>query len=790
VLTYDLVVAPAAKQVVGSGVSAAPSVAGLIDASYHSETGRIRTSFSSTTGSGQDVTRISATSVTHLVQRSSDARTSLPAVSLDVVRGQRQLTLFDQQVGGLGLQRGSRNVRGAHYRTERLELHAGLISSLLYGNFLFSPAASGTLATASYQLRVGDVIVVPQGTWSSSGSSRIGPSGFAPGVQLRRASLDGRFRASGEIAYKRDLAAAATASFTNANHHVAVSGDHVPPTFPRAGGGPPPGSSFRGELRSRLSPRVSFSLNTEASRRLLAAVSQRTGTSNADVRIGLGPRWSISTGTVVSLFDDDTVEVRSVSLPAGVAWSGARAGISGLVRYQRNTSRNRGGIGARLHASGRTRDFSFSGSADYQRETATVALVFRDAPELARLFAELGFAARSPEDLARVLHANDFPAINDYLQHSTANLNPWRLYLRAEASWTPAPRVGAVRFSVSSDRAASTSAVRDHFLGTVDYTRRLGGQFDLTGSSTWWLSETAGTRHARWSYGLGIRVRFDGSHGPGSLFRRRTIRGFVYRDDELEGPTGSGAAPMAGVRIQLDGLESTVTGSDGQFMFDDATPGAHRVEALLPPSAGLRFTTPSVVEVSGGGSVTFGIGRVPAQVIGYVRDDAGAPMPGIRLTLACGARRTQSSTDTQGRYSMAGPEGRCSVVADPDSFPAGYDGSAASAVEVTLALETPARADHVVRALRSVSGVAPGQGLRVTMRTGETQIVHQTDSAGRFVFRNLKPGAYTLSLRLGGETVERRVEVPAGPAALHVDLRSDAAGVSGVRRPPHPAPGG
>lgn len=772
VRTYDLIVAPTTKRVLGSGVSAAPQVAGLVDAGYNSETGRISTSVSSTTGSRQHVTRVSATSVTHLVQRSSDARTSLPAVSIDVVRGNRQLTLFDQQVGGTGLQRGSRTVRGAHYRTERVELHAGLISSLLYRNFIFSPAASGKFAAASLKLKVGDFLLVPQATWYSPGSSHNGMPGLAPGVQLRRASRDGRFRASGEIGYGRDLAAAATASFTSANHHVSVGGDHVPPTFPLAGGGPPPGSSFRGELRSRLSPRLSFSLNTEAGRRWLAAVSQRTGTSNADVRIGLGPRWSLSTGTVVSLFDDDAVQVTSVSLPIGAAWSASGAGMSGLVRYERNTSRNRGGLGARLQANGRTRHFNFRGSADYQREAATVALVFRDAPELARLFAELGFAARTPEDLARLLHQSDFPAIGEYLQRSTANLNPWRLSLRAEASWSPGARIGAARFSVSSDRAASTSAVRDHLLGTVDYTRRLGAQFDLTGSSTWWLSETPAIQATRWSYGLGIRVRFDGSNGVGSLFRRQTIRGFVYRDDKLEGPTSSRSAPMAGVRVQLDSLQSTVTGSDGQFVFDAATPGAHRVEALLPPSAGLRFTTPSVVELSGGGSVTFGIGRLPAQVIGYVRDDAGAPVPGVRLTLVCGARQTHSSTDTNGRYSMAGPEGRCSVLADPGSFPAGYDGGGTSAAEVTLALERPARAEHVVRALRSLSGLAPAPALRVTMRTGETEIVRQTDTSGRFVFRNLKPGACTLSVVLDGKTVERRVEVPAGPAALDVDFRS------------------
>lgn len=773
VLTFDLIVSPATNRVQTSGVSATSAATGYADAAYNSETRRITTSVTSTTGSGPRATRLSATSVTHLLQPSSDARTSLAAVSLDAVRGKHQLTLLDQQVNATALQRGSRNVRGVHYRSEGLELHAGLIASVLYRDFIFAPDTSGKLASASYQFKLGSLSIGPQAAWYSSGSGTSGTSGFAPGIQMRHASGDGRFRASGELGYASTLAAAGSFSFDNARHHLTVAGDHVPPAFPLAGGGPPPGSSFRGELRSRLSSRVSFGFNAEGDRRLLATTPQRTGSSSADIKVGLSPGWSMTAGSTVSVFQDEDVRFASVSVPVGLSWNGTRTNVSGIARYQQNTSRNRGGLGGRVHANGRIRDFTFTGSVDYQREAATVALVFREAPELARLFAELGFAARTPEELSRLLQQPESSGLTAYLQRATTNLSPWRLQLRADASWNPGARVGAVRFALLSDRTASTSSARDHLMGTLTYTRPVAGRFELTGSGSWWLSETAASRTGRWNYGLGIRVRFDGRNGFASMFRRQTIRGHVFSDDGAQGTAASAQLPLAGVRVVLDGDQETETAADGQFAFNNVRSGPHRVEAILPSIPGLRFSTPSVVQVVEGQPVTFGIGRVPARVFGYVRDDAGVPVPSVKLTLRCGTGQTEASTDSSGRYSMSGPEGPCSVTPDASSVPAGYDAAGTQPVETHLAAEWPVRVDHVVTAQRSLSGIAPAtqQALTVTIRREDTEVTRKTDRNGRFVFRNLKPGVYTLSVVIDGRTVERRVEMPPGPAVFAVDLR-------------------
>src|SRR4051794_27234186 len=64
---------------------------------------------------------------------------------------------------------------------------------------------------------------------------------------------------------------------------------------------------------------------------------------------------------------------------------------------------------------------------DYQRDAATVDLVFREDPALAQAFAALGLEVQSPEDLARVLRDNPALAQLGYLEGATVNLHPWRL---------------------------------------------------------------------------------------------------------------------------------------------------------------------------------------------------------------------------------------------------------------------------------------------------------------------------------------------------------------------------
>jgi protocatechuate 3,4-dioxygenase beta subunit len=55
-------------------------------------------------------------------------------------------------------------------------------------------------------------------------------------------------------------------------------------------------------------------------------------------------------------------------------------------------------------------------------------------------------------------------------------------------------------------------------------------------------------------------------------------------------------------------------------------------------------------------------------------------------------------------------------------------------------------------------------------RLVETGAEQRTDADGRFVFRNLKPGVYHLTVAMPGRRLERVIVVPEGPAVVKVEL--------------------
>ena len=92
---------------------------------------------------------------------------------------------------------------------------------------------------------------------------------------------------------------------------------------------------------------------------------------------------------------------------------------------------------------------------------------------------------------------------------------------------------------------------------------------------------------------------------------------------------------------------------------------------------------------------------------------------------------------------------------------------------VRLASGIPVRADYEFRAMRSLTGVVAVAGTAVTLRHGGVSLVKRADAAGRFAFRNLSPGTYTVAVDTGTTVVEQRIEIPAGPGVIDIDMRRD-----------------
>lgn len=314
------------------------------------------------------------------------------------------------------------------------------------------------------------------------------------------------------------------------------------------------------------------------------------------------------------------------------------------------------------------------------------------------------------------------------------------------------------------ERSRTTRRVEEGGSGTLRYGRRLAGALDVFGSVSAWSRVLGGTEQRGWSWSAGLRQRFDGPRRPFS--RGGVVEGRVVQDATGLGRPGAASAPEAGVRVRLEDGREALTDAEGRFRFNVNGAGPHRVEVVLPTTAGAYFTTPSVITAAAGDRIEFGVSRTPARLTGALRDDAGAGIAGATVSLS-GPTTLSSRTDSSGRFSFAGPEGDYTLAIDAASLPPGYDLSRLDHRPIRLTRDLPAHEAFVVRAFRSISGSVrwpPVPGRLVWLV--EPWVRREVGPDGRYVFRDLAPGRYTIAVHAGDRFERRVIDVPAGPATI------------------------
>jgi len=134
------------------------------------------------------------------------------------------------------------------------------------------------------------------------------------------------------------------------------------------------------------------------------------------------------------------------------------------------------------------------------------------------------------------------------------------------------------------------------------------------------------------------------------------------------------------------------------------------------------------------------------------------------------------TTDGDGAFVLHQiPEGDYDVEIDEDSVPPGYLTAELAPQKVKVGAATPGSAVFTVRASRSISGkvsayqAADGKYTPIAGRTvmlKEAAKTSITDASGRFMFRNLAAGSYTVAVMAGSREVTKLVKLPASPTAL------------------------
>jgi hypothetical protein len=730
---------------------------------YDSETSRVTSTLDVAVATGAGTVQLKVVNMTKA--RALDdgfARSAFPLASLSVGSDRRRLILGDELVTRSPLTLDGTLLRGVHLRADRLEVHAGFASSLLYGS-LFVPAARENTAGVAYGFG-SDALRVSPSLYAFPDAARVRPGArtLLPGLMVEKTGK-GSLRVSGEVAWSGALGAAGEISYQTPANRLLVRVRHQPYALPALSIGHPQGTFADLAWSARLARPLALTLTGASARYDDPRGPQRTAGATGQLVWSLGRNWSARAGASVGRYDAElTPAVRTLTVPVGLAFDTGRFGLSALYRHQTNSATNRGGPGGRVtvHGGGRLKLRAF---ADYQRDAPTLALALRNDPEIARALAEQGLVARTPEDLARLLEENALllagePGV------ARLTLDPTRAQAGFDLTWSGARTQARVHGLF--DRIETTSRWQETRLATVSLTHRVGST-ELTAAYTRWTSDFSAFGDAGDVFQVGVRRTFSGGEPGGA--RRARISGQVYRDS---GPAGTATAGVPGVTVRLGDGRTTVTDARGDFVFEGVGRRGRRVEALLP-SANSFFTTPSPVEVKDSDFVRFGLRFSGGRLDGRVHDDAGRPVGGLALRVAGAAGTSTAVSDSSGAFTFEVAEGGYTLSLDAASLPAGYEAVSPETRDVRVSLAAPAHADVALRVQRSIGGRLAGAGAGVEVRLRTAGRAVRTDEQGRFLFRYVPAGPDTVEAQIAGRPVTRPVLVPEGPAILHgVDLEA------------------
>ena len=709
---------------------------------------------------------------------------SLPLASLSFKNGRRHVTLMDRVVDNSPLTMVRSNVRGVHWEEGPVRVHGGYS---FFGTFehLLIPADRQAVAGLSYQQRLGrTTTVTPNLYYYRSRASGPG-DGLAATAVLETQPFEGA-QALAEVAVgggtggvALDLQVARPDVQAWATLRVA------PDALPTLRTDQPAGRQIdAGVVKSTERWRVDARALSQQFGE--GANDQSTHVLRVDLSRTLARWWQVHGGSFFSTFDGGAshAKVQSVGVPAGVAVNAGPVGAGLDYQWSRETGQRVGGHLLRASLNGTRGRLYIGGSAERQTQAPTLSAAFFDQPALQRELDRLGIAASTPEQLAEVLRTNASLAALGYASAIGVDLTPVRDRLTGRLTWT-APGRFRPRLDIGStmNRDARVTRTRRSSVHSASATAHVRSGTDA--ALTWSLvcpDRPSGTSRCQPALMASLQQQLGRMAGLLGGPRAGEVSGVVFRDDQGRGSYVPGMPGLAGYEVILDGAHRSFTVGDGRYVFHDVRPGPHRVEVQLPAGGSVYFTTPSPVDVRPGRPADFGIALTQSRLRARARTDVDQPLVGVVLHATDGMRTLTATTDADGVAPFVGlAEGTYHVHVDPGSLPVGYylPDPAARPARVMPRLSDmltftvhAARsiAGHVRRFDRTLGTYVPAASVPVALHP--TNQRSTTDRQGRYVFRGLSAGTYTVAAGAGGRARSAVVTLPVGPAALSgIDLQ-------------------
>jgi hypothetical protein len=754
---------------------------------YVSDPGQIQNVVDSLERQGNRTTELHVSTISYFSPVASQSRISLPFLFYALTTPGLRMTVFDESVTNSPLTVDGSVIRGFHLGLGRWLFHAGFTSTSSFENILLPPDKE-TIIGLGYRLPAGTHASVTANAYeilSNRTTDLVAKPGQIASL-VYTYQLSERLKLMAEAGYSHGPGVAGKLESSRVGEHFLANLRYESGNFANLGINNFHGFFTNVDWDRQISARFTAKGSLLDDQYNLPGFRQKNLNASSSLDVRVMPRWTLFSGVGYSRFDPGTSLspiVSGANLQAGVNYDTAHFGGGAQYQYSRNGGSNPGGQQIRGSLRGGWRRLYATGYVSLQTQTPSLSYVFAQVPGLQQALANLDLQATSPEELIELIQTDAALQSLGLLSGLAVHLSPLRTQFGSDLTWSPSQN-GSQKFrlSVLDDQLqALQSTTRTTFV-TFAYSRKLPLNSELSASFTLFQTRT-GDSPAQLHPLADITLGHKFNSAPRLLMpvRHGSIGGTVLLDAAGEGVPGSRTKPMEGIEILLDGARRATSDRNGRYAFSRIPSGPHVVEVIFNSTRPSFFTTPSRLETDVNTEVNFGVTYSTARIIGFVRNDAAAGVPGVHVNAASPTRHLQAETDSDGKFSIDGiDDGAYEVTVDADSLPPGYTVDQPGPRQVEAVAGSPAKVDLTVQAARSISGriitfdtvtgqLVPVVSIRVRLRERNTESV--TDSNGAFLFRNLPAGEFTIVLEYGGREFLRAVQLPSDPKSLrNVDI--------------------
>jgi len=691
------------------------------------------------------------------------------------IRGDRwRLTLLDENVESSPLSVCSTFLRGIHFSTGDLMFHAGYTSAAGFQS-LFLPVQKQFISGVTFAHHYAPNLEIGVASYFIQRDGAAIDRQVAQGLGTLFFRLHTRqgYDLWAEAGFSKGVGGALALAHDTSSTQLHIDAHYRPKQYAASDT-----DTLKGLQSSLLWNRVwserFLSTVSGSANHIFTQVGSQTievGTENLVYRLSGGV--SLSAGSSVSHFSQSQAlfpGVRRFAVPVTLSYDRRRFGVTAQYEFSRTSNAFSWGQGYGGSIRWNGQHFHLSANAGLDTQALGIDSVFSAFPALDVELARLGLSASiDTQQLAALLNNRAFLNSLGLAPNATLQLVPRNWQAGLNLGWQWARQVLELNSNYNVNEFLTQRNAT--FLQTARYRRGLTNSTEFIASFTL-LESIAPVR--RWDpiWEVGLRHQFDKSPFPSWRRHNGAISGTVSIQDS------SGRRPLRGAEITLDSDRRATSSADGRYQFSDLQEGIHTVEIVFHSSRPFWYSTPSRVDTTVDSKVDFGVVYPSAEIIGYVLDDAGSGLAGISLEVRSPKGELNLTTDQAGKFvaPLTGT-GDYVVRLNAETVPDGYALENLEPVSVLVGEGEAKKVSFALLAIRTLTGsvqtydhgketYVPLVGVSVQLPELDRTMI--TDSEGRYLFRNLPSGAFTI--RVNGHECDR-VQMSAAPQLLRHDIR-------------------